>query len=1142
MQIDRLEVIIEAEAKKANAELDKMIGKLNQVSSALGKTTGFSFGGVTSATTSMQRTLTSSKSLTSQLGRLAAGYYSVRKAVNFMNKSMEKSMDYVETVNLFQTSLKKIGMESAVKMGMEWGSSSADAYANTFIDRAEKFNDMLVDNLTLDPELMKNYQAVFAQMTNSMNLVSDTSMNISETFTMLGNDIASLWNIDTDKAMKKLQSGLAGQIRPLRELGIDISKTSLEMYAMNYGIEDSVEKMSQAAKVQLRYLAIMEQAEVAFGDMAKTIESPSNQLRILSQQWTNLSRSIGNVFLPVATTVLPYINGLVIALRNMTDALATAMGYEVPDYSDSNIYKDLTGDIGDMENVIEDTTDANEKLRKSMMKWDELNILSEGKSKTINFGSGYKELDEAINQKSISYFEKFNDEMQKMSNKAKEIASEIQPKLQAFVDWMDKIAPILKGIGTAFVTYKVITWFGDLASKLALLNPTTGVIALAVGAIVAIYEAVKTYNEKLVDEDLAKRFGDISLKLSEINTIAEVLTTSEYSANIDIFVTENQKLEQIEKDIKADIETLNKLDWKVQVGIGLTEGEIEQYKSTIESFIAHSNEYIDQQQYSVALALKATITNDDAFLAEMTEASNLYFDTTRGEMEALGKKLRETYDLAFADGVLDTKEQELIWNIRKEMTDVMQKAADLEFQAQLKKLAIDYGSTELTAESWEALTKKIQDLNQTRLEGLEEAELVGIQSIMMRYNLRLDEAHTEEERQKITAEMEAEIAKFSEEVSQTEATITLQGVDIQLDALVGNYQEELERVAPKLSKTTKEVLSPAFLSEIENLDSTTAIGQMIFQMTQNFTSGLSESGMDKAAKDGLKEMLKAFKPTIEQLEEKYQEGLETGQRIPDGVSDALTDLNNLKALTGDMDAIAFLLGQKLSTDQTFLDLLATSETAGEDLNDYFIAGMKSKHPDLKKAGKSLVSVTDAAVAKEADTAKKTTIPISAGTIIGGFIKKFTDDTSTKGAIKGWLDGINNTILNYKMDTVKIRAEFFGIDLPGITEPKAPYLRQYATGGYPDMGELFIAREAGPELVGNIGNRPAVASNDQITQGIATAVESAMARVLVPAISSMSSSGGKNTEVAIYLDSDVLARAVNKANQSTDRRFSPVSLY
>ena len=87
----------------------------------------------------------------------------------------------------------------------------------------------------------------------------------------------------------------------------------------------------------------MDQAEVAFGDMAKTIDSPANQLRILNQQWTNLSRSIGNVFMPIVTTVLPYINGLVIALRRMIDTLASAMGYELPDYTDSNIYTGCNG-------------------------------------------------------------------------------------------------------------------------------------------------------------------------------------------------------------------------------------------------------------------------------------------------------------------------------------------------------------------------------------------------------------------------------------------------------------------------------------------------------------------------------------------------------------------------------------------------------------------------------------------------------------------------------------------------------------------------------------------------------------------------------------------------------------------------------
>ena len=105
----------------------------------------------------MQKSLTSTRSLTSQLGRLAAGYYSVRKAVNFMNKSMEKSMDYVETVNLFQTSLKKIGMEAAQAWKVP---KPRRMLLLTFYRRAERFNDMLVDSLTLDPTYEEPYQAV----------------------------------------------------------------------------------------------------------------------------------------------------------------------------------------------------------------------------------------------------------------------------------------------------------------------------------------------------------------------------------------------------------------------------------------------------------------------------------------------------------------------------------------------------------------------------------------------------------------------------------------------------------------------------------------------------------------------------------------------------------------------------------------------------------------------------------------------------------------------------------------------------------------------------------------------------------------------------------------------------------------------
>lgn len=466
-EIDRLEIIVEAEAKKASAELDKLIGKLGQVSTAMRGVSGFGKGVSASSingtanslsryTKSTASAISGTRSLTSQISRMAFAFYSLKRVISGIGDSIKKSMDFTETINLFQTTFKKIGMEEAESIGYEWGSASANEFSKGYIDRAQKFNNLLTASLGLDPNTMMNYQAVFAQMSNSMGLVTDSALNISETFTMLGNDIASLWNIDTASAMQKLQSGLAGQIRPLRQLGIDISQTSLEMTALKYGITDNITQMSQAAKVQLRWLSVMDQAEVAFGDMAKTIDSPANQLRILQQQWTNLSRAIGNVFLPIVSAMLPYINAVVIALRNMINSLATAMGYELPDYTDSNIYTDVTGDIEGLTDATDEATKANEKFKKSMYSGDELNILSNNKSSgAIDSGSGYGNLDDAIQQKTESYMKKFREELDKMENTVGKLGAKLEPVTKALSDLWEEVKPFGENIG------KGLDWFNE---------------------------------------------------------------------------------------------------------------------------------------------------------------------------------------------------------------------------------------------------------------------------------------------------------------------------------------------------------------------------------------------------------------------------------------------------------------------------------------------------------------------------------------------------------------------------------------------------------------------------------------------------------------------------------------------------------
>jgi methyl-accepting chemotaxis protein/Spy/CpxP family protein refolding chaperone len=1107
----------------------------------------------------VQKTASSSSmSLSAQLTKLAFAFYSVQRVITGVGDSIKKSMDFTETINLFQTSFKKIGMETASELGMDWGSEAADQFSRKFIDEAQDFNDQLTDSLSLDPNLMMGYQALFAQMSNAMGLTAQASMDISETMTMLGTDFASLFNKDLDVTMKKLQSGLAGQIRPLRELGIDISQTSLEMTALNYGIDDNVINMSQAAKVQLRWLSIMDQAEVAFGDMAKTIDSPANQLRILEQNWTNLSRSIGNVFMPIVSTVLPYLNAITIAIRRMVDTFATAVGFELPDYSDSNIYSDITGDIvggyEDIEDSANDATDATNKLKRATLGIDDLNILQESKQSSGSkngsggLGSGYDELDDAIGNKTQSYMSKFNEEMAKMSNQAKELADKIQPKLEDFIEWMDKISPVLEGVAAAFITYKVIDWFSSLAAKLSTLAVTPGgVIALAIGGLVAIYGAVSEYNKKLVEEDLAGRFGDIAFSAQEIDEIAQRITDTKYSAKLDVFISEKSKLETLEKNIQEDINTLNKLNWKVSVGLELTPQEIEEYKSTIDSFVENSNKYIEQQHYVTTLAIDAVI-NDGDFKNEITNLVDKYFDGSKGEMERLGKDLRSEMDKALADGILDATEQKTVNNLIKEMSDIQSQIANAEFKAKLQMITID---GELSPDSFKDLAAEIQTVEQERIDEAEEATFTFMTVVEAQYAIDMKNATTPEQKEQIKKKYEENVATINAELGKIKSTITIEGTTFLTNKLIENYETEMEKTAPIFQQSVKDAVTKGMYWGFQDIDQDQdgalkdAYSLPLQRLTTDMASfwyGQIIDTLPEATRDGAAEMYASLSPTEEEYTKIFSDALKSGAAVDEGIVAGLTDTEKFGAIGRSMNSINFMLGQKLSTDETFLQALAASKTAGKDLDDYLILGLKSKIPDLELQGESLVFDLDEAIKKAASTSATENMPNYTGGIIGKVGSTFTNDTSVVSSVNSWLSKIDTAIKNWNPPQINFPAPSFG-DIGQISYPynqaTGNKISGYATGGIPGYKEVFYANEQGiPEYVGKIGNKPAVANNMQITEGIREAVVDGMSEVMFAFMGGGSGSGEQVIENhnTLIIGDDVIYDGYERGKVNNQHRF------
>lgn len=304
----------------------------------------------------------SSKGFVSSIGMFYAKFFLVIRAVKKFGQAIGSAQDYIEEFNYFSVALDKVGKDSANQF-KKAGYNSAEEYAGSFRKRFGKLQKQLtgykVDtntgdatntfshNLGLDLTEVMNYNAAIAQITNSAGMLGETSIDSAKALTMLSADWASLANLDTADVMQNFQSGLVGQSRALYKYGIDITSAGLAQTAMNHGVTESIKNLSQQSKMQLRVLTMLEQSKVAYSDLARTINQPANQLRMLQAGFKKLSLTIGSLFMPIVQKLYPYMNAVVMVLQDFAQWVAKLAGIklgdtdgsrktpEVPDYSDA---------------------------------------------------------------------------------------------------------------------------------------------------------------------------------------------------------------------------------------------------------------------------------------------------------------------------------------------------------------------------------------------------------------------------------------------------------------------------------------------------------------------------------------------------------------------------------------------------------------------------------------------------------------------------------------------------------------------------------------------------------------------------------------------------------------------------------------
>lgn len=464
--------------QKLSAALTPLASQLDKVGNAFAKLPPQLSKVVTQAnrvTAANEKQRKSYLSLSNQMNgfmRNMAKLVSLKAIAEYLGNAVAKFNDFYEATDLFHNAMGNLSGE-----------------ADTLIGKMQGL-------LGVDPTKAMTYMATIQSLGTSFGLASDKAYVLSKNLTQLAYDEGSYWNKDVAETFTAMSSAISGEIEPIRRLGIDLTQARLQQELLALGFNKQVSSLSQADKAVLRYIAIMKQTANVQGNLAQTIQSPANQIKILKAQLDMLAKSVGSLLYPALKSILPPLIAAVQLIREFVEWVAKLMGVKVV-FTDFTKSAESVGGIGD---AMDDTADSTKKAAKALkdytMGFDELNIIdptqgSSGSGSGASAGNILGDVD-------LSGYDMFKDYVGNA-------VDEIKEKLR-------KLAPIVAAIGAGFAAWAIgnalLTalkdthdWAYKLGKIVGGLNPelllVAGTVALIVGRFVQLYQNSENFRQGL---------------------------------------------------------------------------------------------------------------------------------------------------------------------------------------------------------------------------------------------------------------------------------------------------------------------------------------------------------------------------------------------------------------------------------------------------------------------------------------------------------------------------------------------------------------------------------------------------------------------------------------------------------------------
>ena len=963
-----------------------------------------------------------------------------------------KSVAKISAVYLGLRKLASV-LSTSVKEAANY-EESLNLFSVTLGDKAEDANkwvEKFSNALYLDPSSVRQYMGSFNSLITGLGVGSDKAYIMSQNLTQLTYDLASFKNLDIDTAFRKLQSATSGEIEPLRNVGIALSEATLQELALSMGINKNVADMNEAEKAQLRYIQILKSSTEWQGDMGATLVTPANALRILRQQFTLLSRAVGSVFIPILMKLVPYVMVITQALTKLANKIALIFGYKIQDVDYNRMAKGIGG-IGDnVRDLGDNASSTAKKLNTMLAPFDDLNVV-QNQTAGAGFGAGLGGSSDDLGAMIDGYdaLAKLNDGFQKgMLNAEKTLK---------------RILPVVTAIGAAFLTWKISKKLLSSLKTLQSLTPKNlsfSVSILGVANFLADFDRFRKYLEDILDNGAT--FTNVVGLLSEftggIGDVFTILGRTKLGGALKVV----QGIGEITSAI-SDIAN-NGINWSnvtttirgltnVAIGIGLFTGNIK---------------------------LAGAMTAIQGFTSIINELQSNWDAIKNGDWSGVDKATLLIGALQVLGGVLVAFDA---FNKLKKTTTIADSPATMselstttsKLTPALTSLAKNLGlgiliMGEVTAAAvlfagaiW-LLGKELEQVGiawQPVLDnGKNIAIAIGVGTGLL---IAVGGATALLGMATVASGGTLPIAiglGTAMLVAMSSATAVFIGQVARIAKQINN------QLAPQLSLMNQN--APTITTGLNNYTSfLKKFATIIYNTTKlsvlsSFASFITTI-VGWFSGDPIKKFAKDVNKTYTQTRD-LNEKLRTAN--PE-LANAITLVSEYINLVKTLDRVVGNNKVSNISGNMFINM----KDAGKKLVTGFADGINSQKSSLTNAVNSIYNAIN--------TYRAWQVGYDFGRNIG--------------------NGINNGIRNTINSTIKL------LNKSGSVSNQYT-IRAYAAGGYPETGEFFVANENGPEMIGKIGNRSAVANNNQI--------ETSLTNALITALNNYNFGGG-NSPTTIYI--------------------------